>query len=194
MPVVHTYSSAEMLRLVPGLTYRQVDYWVTTKLLAPSADPGEGRGKARKFIFGDLVTARVLVQMKDQGFSLQQLRKVSAAIAKNRNVFKNPLAGQKLIILPDSRGQDLAVAVIGSDRFKPAEADADVVESLLRNPGQTMLGEIVLPLHDAIEPLKTAAADLVAERKQRAAMARKKKLAADAARNRANRQRRESVG
>ena len=190
MPVVHEYSSKEMLRLVKGLTYRQIDYWCTTGLLQPSAAEGKGRGSSRRFFFADLITARVLIQMKSYGFSLQQLRKVSAAISKNRNTFKNPLVGQKLVILPDEKGQDLAVSVFPQARFKPADGtDMDTIESVLNNPGQTMSREIVLPLQDTVEPLKVAAAELVAERKKQAALLKDRRLAADAARNARNRER-----
>ena len=189
MPVVHEYSSKEMLRLVEGLSYRQIDYWCTTGLLQASAQSATGRGSSRRFIFSDLITARVLIQMREHGFSIQQLRKVSAAISRNRNTFKNPLVGQKLIILPDEKGQDLAVSVLPLAKFKPAgEGDIDTIESVLNTPGQTMSREIVLPLQDTVEPLKVAAAELVAERKKQAALLREKRLAVDAARVARNRE------
>jgi DNA-binding transcriptional MerR regulator len=57
-----------------GITYRQLDYWAKTGLVAPSA----GSPDARPYSFHDILMLRTVKRLIDTGISLQQIR---AAIA-----------------------------------------------------------------------------------------------------------------
>lgn len=57
-----------------GVTYRQLDYWARTGLIAPSIKGAAGSGSQRLYSFTDIVTVRVIKRLLDAGVSLQQVR------------------------------------------------------------------------------------------------------------------------
>jgi DNA-binding transcriptional MerR regulator len=64
-----------------GITYRQLDYWARTDLVAPSIRSASGSGSARLYSFRDIVVLRVVKKLLDAGVSLQNVR---AAVAHVR--------------------------------------------------------------------------------------------------------------
>ena len=188
MPVEPTFSTSDILKLVPGLTYRQIDYWCSSGLIIPSAKRTQFK-KKKHFLLADIVAVRVVFEMRSKGFSIQQLRRITRTLRENRNAVKNPLASHKLIVVPGEREKDLAVHVV--------EADGDYLESVLRQPGQMMDQAITIPLQPLSAPIREKAAEIVTERKRVAALRREKKAQRDAERvalQRAEAMRREAVG
>lgn len=61
-----TYSSTQVAEAA-GVSYRRLDYWVRTGLLAPSATetPPSGSGNPRTWTDGDLAAARVLAVLME---------------------------------------------------------------------------------------------------------------------------------
>jgi len=57
-----------------GITYRQLDYWARTGLVAPTIRSAEGSGSQRLYSFRDLLLLRVVKGLLDAGISLQQIR------------------------------------------------------------------------------------------------------------------------
>lgn len=57
-----------------GITYRQLDYWARTGLVAPSIKPGTGSGTHRLYSFRDILVLKVVKRLLDTGVSLQQIR------------------------------------------------------------------------------------------------------------------------
>ncbi len=57
-----------------GITYRQLDYWARTGLLAPSVRPAAGSGTQRLYSFRDILVLKVVKRLLDTGVSLQQIR------------------------------------------------------------------------------------------------------------------------
>jgi len=57
-----------------GITYRQLDYWARTGLLAPSVRPASGSGTQRLYSFRDILVLKVVKRLLDTGVSLQQIR------------------------------------------------------------------------------------------------------------------------
>ena len=68
-----------------GITYRQLDYWARTDLVAPSIRPAEGSGTQRLYSFGDLLLLRVVKRLLDAGITLQQIR-IAIADLRGRGV------------------------------------------------------------------------------------------------------------
>jgi DNA-binding transcriptional MerR regulator len=68
------YRVPEVCKVV-GISYRQLDYWARTGLVAPSIRPAGGSGTQRLYSFGDLLQLRVVKTLLDTGISLQQIRK-----------------------------------------------------------------------------------------------------------------------
>ena len=59
---------------VVGITYRQLDYWARTGLVAPTVRPATGSGTARLYGFRDILELKIVKRLLDTGVSLQQIR------------------------------------------------------------------------------------------------------------------------
>ena len=57
-----------------GITYRQLDYWARTGLVAPSVRGATGSGTQRLYSFRDILVLKVVKRLLDTGVSLQQIR------------------------------------------------------------------------------------------------------------------------
>ena len=57
-----------------GITYRQLDYWARTGLVAPEVRPAGGSGSQRLYSFRDILLLKVIKRLLDAGISLQQIR------------------------------------------------------------------------------------------------------------------------
>ena len=57
-----------------GITYRQLDYWARTGLVAPEIRPAGGSGTQRLYSFRDLLLLKVIKRLLDAGIALQQIR------------------------------------------------------------------------------------------------------------------------
>jgi predicted RNase H-like HicB family nuclease len=93
-----------------GVSGRQVEHWATTGVVRPSI-PAAGKGTRRGYLFKDLVALRVAKRLKDEGISLQKIRKALAYLRKNFPEKKEPLAelrfltdGKDLFVLTDDPG------------------------------------------------------------------------------------------
>jgi len=74
-----------------GVSARQVEHWATTDVVRPSI-PAAGKGTRRGYSFKDLVALRVAKRLKDEGISLQKIRKALAYLRKNFPEKREPLA------------------------------------------------------------------------------------------------------
>lgn len=77
-----------------GISYRQLDYWARTGLVAPSVRAASGSGTQRLYSFRDLVVLKVVKSLLDVGVSLQNIRR---AIDTLRSHGAEDLAGLTLI-------------------------------------------------------------------------------------------------
>lgn len=59
---------------VVGITYRQLDYWDRTNLVAPSIASASGSGSVRLYSFADLLLLRIVKRLLDAGISLVHIR------------------------------------------------------------------------------------------------------------------------
>ncbi|CUU59511.1 MerR family transcriptional regulator [Frankia sp. CcI49] len=57
-----------------GITYRQLDYWARTGLVAPSVRGASGSGSQRLYSFRDVLVLRVVRKLLEAGVSLQNIR------------------------------------------------------------------------------------------------------------------------
>ena len=67
------YRGPQACKIV-NITYRQLDYWTRTDLVAPSISPATGSGTQRLYSFNDLLQLKVIKQLLDAGMSLQKVR------------------------------------------------------------------------------------------------------------------------
>jgi DNA-binding transcriptional MerR regulator len=57
-----------------AITYRQLDYWARTGLVAPSVRSATGSGSQRLYSFKDILVLKVVKRLLDTGVSLQNIR------------------------------------------------------------------------------------------------------------------------
>ena len=76
-----------------GITYRQLDYWARTGLVAPSIRSAAGSGSQRLYSFKDMLVLKVVKRLLDAGVSLQNIR-VAVEYLRRRGV--RDLAGVTL--------------------------------------------------------------------------------------------------
>jgi DNA-binding transcriptional MerR regulator len=57
-----------------GISYRQLDYWARTGLVAPTIRPAAGSGSQRLYGFRDIITLKVVKRLLDTGVSLPNIR------------------------------------------------------------------------------------------------------------------------
>lgn len=74
-----------------GVSARQVEHWATSGVVRPSI-AAAGKGTRRGYSFKDLVALRVAKRLKDEGISLQKIRKTLTFLRKNFPGVKEPLA------------------------------------------------------------------------------------------------------
>lgn len=74
--------NAKQVVAITGITYRQLDYWTTTKLIAPSIANDKGSGNFRQFSSADLLHVLVINKLISVGFDVRYLRKISHRIRK----------------------------------------------------------------------------------------------------------------
>ena len=125
-----------------GVSGRQVEHWATTGVVRPSI-PAAGKGTRRGYSFKDLVALRVAKRLKDEGISLQKIRKALAYLRKNFPEKKEPLAELRLL----TDGRDLFVLT----------DDPNVALNALKRQFvfSLALGEIIAGLQGELEKLAT---------------------------------------
>ena len=72
---IRAFTVEKVLRLT-GLTKRQLQYWDEQDFVPPSLSARAGRGRRRLYAFRDLVSLRVAADLRRNGVSLQEIRKL----------------------------------------------------------------------------------------------------------------------
>ncbi|MGV0870410.1 MerR family transcriptional regulator [Corynebacterium kalidii] len=60
---------------IAHITYRQLDYWTRTELVAASVTAAAGSGSQRLYSFRDILLIKIIKSLLDAGISLQNVRK-----------------------------------------------------------------------------------------------------------------------
>ncbi len=128
---------------ITGVSARQVEHWATTGVVRPSI-PAAGKGTRRGYSFKDLVALRVAKRLKDEGISLQKIRKALTYLRKNFPERKEPLT--ELRFLTD--GDTIFVVDRDPQRILDTLKGGQFVFSLA-------LGEIIEGLKGELKKLAT---------------------------------------
>lgn len=135
--------SAKTACKLTGLTYRQLDHWDRIHFIKPSIKEASGYGTTRLYSFEDLVQLRVAKTLKDQGISLQKIRKSVNYLKKNFPERKKPLAQMRLV-------------TDGSTIFAIVEKEKAILDTLAK--GQFImsiaLGQIIEELEGRVETIE----------------------------------------
>ncbi|MBC8230772.1 MerR family transcriptional regulator [bacterium] len=118
------YYNTKTVSQIIGVTARQLGYWDKTGLVKPSIAQAEGKGTRRLYSFLDIIQIRTAKALRNQGMSLQNIRKCVAFLRKHAPEIEHPLAELKLL----TDGQTIFVLT----------ADKDVIMDTL-NSGQLVL-------------------------------------------------------
>ena len=119
---------------ITGVSARQVEHWATSGVVRPSI-PAAGKGTRRGYSFKDLVALRVAKRLKDEGISLQKVRKALTYLRKNFPDAKEPLAelrfltDGKTIFLLDRDPQKILDTLRGG-QFVFSLALGEIIEGL----------------------------------------------------------------
>jgi predicted RNase H-like HicB family nuclease len=81
-----------MVREITGVSRMQLQHWDRTGIARPSLKIGAGKGSRREYSFKDLVQLKVAKRLREEGISLQKIRKALEFLRKNFPDVKAPLA------------------------------------------------------------------------------------------------------
>nr|WP_261779192.1 MerR family transcriptional regulator [Rhodococcus erythropolis] len=70
---------------ITNITYRQIDYWARTSLVAPSIRNATGSGSQRLYSFKDILVLKVVKSLLDAGISLRNSR-LAAELIRSRDM------------------------------------------------------------------------------------------------------------
>lgn len=88
-----------------GVSARQLEHWAATGIVRPSIRAGAGKGSRREYSFQDLVALKLAKRLRDEGISLQKIRKSLAWLRRHFPEVSAPLAELRFL----TNGVDLFV-------------------------------------------------------------------------------------
>jgi predicted RNase H-like HicB family nuclease len=128
--LINSFNSKAVSRIIEIPT-RVIDYWDRTNFVKPSISEASGYGSVRLYSFSDLIQFKVAKFLRDQGLSLQKLRKSLNYLRKHLPEIEKPLA--RLRFLTD-----------GESIFVLTNKDKEIIDTL--NKGQYVLTIAIEPL------------------------------------------------
>ncbi len=87
----NSFNSKTVSRIL-GIPLRVIDYWDRTNFIKPSINEATGYGSTRLYSFTDLIQFKVAKFLRDQGLSLQKIRKSLNYLRKHLPEIEKPLA------------------------------------------------------------------------------------------------------
>ncbi len=81
-----------MVSKIIDIPLRVIDYWDRTNFIKPSVNEASGYGSMRLYSFTDLIQFKVAKFLRDQGLSLQKIRKSLNFLRKHLPEIEKPLA------------------------------------------------------------------------------------------------------
>jgi predicted RNase H-like HicB family nuclease/DNA-binding transcriptional MerR regulator len=120
---------------ITGLSYRQLDYWDRSHFIKPSLQEATGIGSARLYTFVDLVQLRVAKMLREQGLSLQKIRKCVTFLKTHAPEVEKPLAQLRLLTDGESifvltKDPKVMVDTLRGGQFVFSLALAEIVEEV----------------------------------------------------------------
>jgi predicted RNase H-like HicB family nuclease len=88
---LNSFNSKAVSKIL-GIPLRVIDYWDRTNFIKPSINEASGYGSMRLYSFTDLIQFKVAKFLRDQGLSLQKIRKSLNYLRKHLPEIEKPLA------------------------------------------------------------------------------------------------------
>ena len=138
--VAGDFSSPQTVEII-GITYRQLDYWTRTGLVASTAQRAVGSGSRRRYSYNDLLELKLIKRLLDEGIALQRVREV-------------------FDYLRDELGENVASAdlVINGNKSLLVRTDEQILDALRQ--GQ---GALYLRMEGLVEEVDAAVRELPVE-------------------------------
>ena len=151
-----TSFNSKVVSKIIGVPMRVIDYWDRTNFVKPSISEASGYGSVRLYSFSDLIQFRVAKFLRDQGLSLQKIRKSLNYLRKHLPEVENPLA--QLRFLTD-----------GETIFVLTNRDKEIIDTLKR--GQYVLA---IAIEELINDLRGKTSKIATERAYMVNVAKRK--------------------
>jgi DNA-binding transcriptional MerR regulator len=140
---------AKVVKELTGVSRMQLQHWDKTGIVKPSRRIGIGKGSRREYSFRDLVQLKVAKRLREEGISLQKIRKALEYLRRNFPDVGVPLA--ELRFLTD-----------GTDIFVLSQDPKAILDAL---KGQFVLsfalGELIDGLRGSIKDMQTTRLETV---------------------------------
>ena len=125
------FTSGEVKKMV-GVTQRQLGYWDDSALTHPHGRPAQGRGSRRLYTLLDMIQLKLIVRLRQAGFSLQKIRRALLTLS---DLADEPAPLAELEVITDG----YRILVKRSDELV---LDPLVKQYVLRLPVADLLAEI----------------------------------------------------
>ncbi|MGB6068350.1 MAG: MerR family transcriptional regulator [Desulfomonilaceae bacterium] len=140
---------AKVVKDITGVSRMQLQHWDRTGIVRPSIKIGAGKGSRREYSFKDLVQLKVAKRLREEGISLQKIRKALEYLRKNFPDVKAPLA-------------ELRFLTNGVNIFVLTEEPQVILDALKRQfVFSFALGELIDGLKGAIKDLEVPRSEKV---------------------------------
>ena len=84
--------NSRMVSKIIGVPLRVIDYWDRTNFVKPSINEASGYGSMRLYSFTDMIQFKIAKFLRNQGLSLQKIRKSLNYLRKHLPEIEKPLA------------------------------------------------------------------------------------------------------
>jgi len=99
-----TFGMTEASRLT-GINVRILALWVNRRVVKPSENWGRGRGRGSRWTFSDLVGLRAIARLRQEGVSMQRVRKILEKLrtltGEDRTL--DAIASARLLVMDDGQ-------------------------------------------------------------------------------------------
>jgi predicted RNase H-like HicB family nuclease len=143
--LIDNFNTKAVAKII-GLSVRKIDYWDRENFIKPSIREASGYGSGRLYSFADLIQFRVAKSLRDQGISLQKIRRSLNYLRKHLPEVENPLAQLKFLTDGDT------IFVLTSNR-------KEIIDILQR--GQLVFS---ISIEELIKELKGKTSEITRER------------------------------
>lgn len=127
--------NSRVVSKITGITQRQLQYWDDQNLVKPSIRSASGKGTVRLYSFTDLVQLQVLKKLRDNGISLQKIKKCVHYLNKNFLEIEKPLAqlsfvtdGETIFVICENK--DVLLDTLGKGQLVMYIALGNIAEEL----------------------------------------------------------------
>jgi predicted RNase H-like HicB family nuclease len=153
--LINSFNSKAVSKII-GIPIRVIDYWDRENFIKPSVSEASGSGSVRLYSFTDLIQFKVAKFLRDQGLSLQKIRKSLNFLRKHLPEVEKPLT--QLRFLTD-----------GETIFALTNKDREIIDTLKK--GQLVFS---IAIEDLVKDLGGKTSQLTTDKEYLVTVAKRK--------------------